>query len=622
MRLVFLFAAGILASAQLPDPAFQPLDRAYTALRARDYDTAIPAFLQAIQVAPRRADIRKDLAYAYLRIGETALARDQFGEAMQLAPADTQSALEYAFLCNETKREGEARRIFDRIRKTGDAIAEMAFQNIDVPLAQGIARWQKAIDLGADNFSVHFELATLAEKRDELPLAAAHYEKAWRILPDRRSVLVDLGRVWKAQDRTGEATAALLAASRGGEPRAAEMARELLPARYPFVPEFRAALALDPTNNELRRELGYLLLRMYNAAEAEDEFRILTQNAPADLLSTTQLGFLLYARGDQLNAMPLFERVMAGPDEDLANRIRAVLRIPQVLKSQPAAQAASIDAKVMAERSMKAGYMKDALKYLQIAHEADPGDFSVMFKLGSTYNILHQDLLAFRWFDLARKSSDPQIASEAVRGWRNLRGIAQRWRSSVWLFPIFSTRWHDLFTYAQAKTEFNIGLPVRPYISTRFTGDTRGTIGAVSPQYLSESSFIFALGLGTDSWHGLHGWAEAGTSVSYVKGHMVPDYRGGISFARTLRGESTKWFADTAIDALYISRFDHDVLAYAQSRLGYKLRSGAALLERQRDGGRQTAGLGQFRRNRSWNPISAAPIHLSDLQRPARPLPA
>ena len=49
----------------------------------------------------------------------------------------------------------------------------------------------------------------------------------------------------------------------------------------------------------------------------------------------------------------------------------------------------------MAERSIKAGYMKDALKYLQIAHEGDPGDFEVMLKLGWTYNILHQDLLAF-----------------------------------------------------------------------------------------------------------------------------------------------------------------------------------------------------------------------------------
>lgn len=63
--------------------------------------------------------------------------------------------------------------------------------------------------------------------------------------------------------------AALLAASRGGEPRAAEMARELLPDRYPYVSEFRRALELDAANLELRRELAYLLLRMDHQGEAE-----------------------------------------------------------------------------------------------------------------------------------------------------------------------------------------------------------------------------------------------------------------------------------------------------------------------------------------------------------------
>src|SRR5581483_7550732 len=106
-----------------------------------------------------------------------------------------------------------------------------------------------------------------AEQRGDLALAAEHYEKAWRLQPDRRSVLVDLGRVWKALGREEDAVAALLAASRGGEPRAAELARELLPDRYPFVPEFRRALLLDPANTDLRRELGYLLLRMDRPSE-------------------------------------------------------------------------------------------------------------------------------------------------------------------------------------------------------------------------------------------------------------------------------------------------------------------------------------------------------------------
>src|SRR5262245_46692319 len=183
MRLAMLMAVAGLVRAQAPDPAYTALDRAYTALRTRDYDTAIPQFLAAIQASPRRADIRKDLAYTYLKVGEPALARDQFHEAIALDPGDVTAALEYAFLCNETKQQAEARRVFDRVRRTGNAVAEQAFHNIEDPLAQGIERWQRALELGADSFSTHFELATLAEQRDELALAATHYERAWRLLP-------------------------------------------------------------------------------------------------------------------------------------------------------------------------------------------------------------------------------------------------------------------------------------------------------------------------------------------------------------------------------------------------------------------------------------------------------
>src|ERR1039458_9296724 len=204
MRIPVLIAVAVaLASAQPRDAAFQASDRAYTALRASDYDAAVPSFLAAIQAAPARADIRKDLAYTYLKIGEPALARDQFHAAMRLDPADATAALEYAFLCFETQQQAEARRVFDRLRRAGNATAEQAFHNIDDPLAAGIARWQRAILLGGDNFSGHFELATLAEQRDELALAATHFERAWRLLPDRRTVLVDLGRVWAGHGPLG-----------------------------------------------------------------------------------------------------------------------------------------------------------------------------------------------------------------------------------------------------------------------------------------------------------------------------------------------------------------------------------------------------------------------------------
>ena len=582
---LYLLLGSSLACAQPPAAAAPAalLDRAYDALRTRDYPTAIAGFRQAIEAAPSNLTIRKDLAYTYLKIGENALALDQLREGMRLDPKDTAVALEYAFLCHESTGPApcpnESRRIFDRIRKSPApseaATAEQAFQNIDTPLAAGIERWKKAIELGADDFSAHYELASLAEQRDDLPLAAEHYEKAWRLLPDRRSVLVDLGRVWKALDHTEDATAALLAASRGGEPRAAEMARELLPDRHPYVAEFRRALALDSHNAELRRELAYLLLKMGRQPAAEQEFRTLTESAPDDLLSATQLAFLLHARGDQAGAQPLFDRVLAGKDEDLGNRVRAVLHQPQVvLQPRAAPQPVSLSAKEMAERSTKAGYLKDAVKYLETAAEADPHDSEVMLKLAWAYNNLHQDVPAIHWFDLARKSSDPLIAAEAQKAWHNLRSPTARFRTTGWLFPLFSTRWHDLFGYGQVKTEFRTGLGFRPYLSARIVGDTRQTEQApIGPQYLSESSVILGVGLVTTPWHGLTAWAEAGRAMNYLSHRKLHDYRGGVSMAygtgHTLRGESPGWFATTTTDAVFLSRFGNDVLVYNQERFGY-----------------------------------------------------
>ncbi len=570
MRLVILILAAGLAFAQPADQGYAMLFRAYEALRAKDYDSAVAEFLKGIEAAPARASIRKDLAYTYLKIGENEKAREQFGKAMELEPADDQVAMEYAFLCNEAKKQAEARRIFDRIRKKGNPVAEQAFQNIDAPLAEGIARWSKAIEMGGDSFSSHYELAGLAEQRDELALAAEHYEKAWRLLPDRRSVLVDLGRVWLAMNRRDQATAALLAASRGGEPRAAEMARELLPEHYPYVIEFRNSLALDPGNVELRKELGFLLLRMDRKSEAEAEFRTLTRIAPGDLLCATQLGFLLYARGEQVESMKLFDLVLAGNDEELANRVRAVLRLPQVQK-EPTAP----DAKMMAERSIKAGYLKDALKYLQLAHDADPMDFQVMMKMGWTYNILHQDDAAARWYALARRSPDTAVALASDRAWRNLRGELEPVRLSVWMYPLYSSRWRDVFGYGQGKAEIRTGTWIIPYASVRFVGDTRETTGFRGAPYLSESSVIAGAGVRTRPWHGITLWGEAGWGMSYLTGHILPDYRGGVStghgIGHSLNGEKSGWFADSASDAVFLSRFGNDFLLYEQMRAGYTL---------------------------------------------------
>ncbi len=522
-RICTLLALACLAlCGQNGGPARGPLEQAYAALEAKRYETAVELFLTAAKEAPDNSSIRQDLAYTYLKMGETEAARDQFAEALRIDPKDSHAALEYAFLCHDTGRTQMARQIFDELRKKPDEalrpIAEQAFQSIDRPLAEGIARWAQVAQANPGDFNAHRELAVLAERRGELALAAEHYLKAWRLRTEQRSLLVDLGRAWQEMGLTEQALSALLAASRGPEPKAAEAARELLPSRYPYVYEFRLAIELDPGNVGLHRELGYLLAAMGRTEEAEKE-----------------LAFV-----------------------------------------QPSSQT---DVRDFADRSYEAGYMRDALKYYLAAYQIDPADAYTMLKLGWTFNMLKQDKEALYWFGRARRSPDPAIAAEAAKAQANLSPSLARLRVTVWFLPTFSSRWHDVFAYGQAKVEVKLGrLPLRAYVSNRLVGDTRQMSRGTSPQYLSQSSLIFSGGLATGYWHGLMLWGEAGRAASYLDGRRnlprsVPDYRGGVTFSKgvgSLIGTQRPGvFYETNDDGVFMSCFQNDFVLYSQNRLGY-----------------------------------------------------
>jgi len=597
-----LIAAGA-AQAQAPDPAYPSLAKAFEQLRLHDYDAAIVSFRAASALSPQRADIRKNLAYALLKTGDSDSAREEFGEAMRADPADFHVALEYAFLCYEATadapaRKAEARRIFAAVRDASGSDAESkatateAFRNIDEPLRAGIERWRQALKDATPSFSAYYELAQLAEQRDETDLAAINYKAAFRLLPARKSVLLELARVEKARDDTEgmeEMMAALIAASRGPEPRAAELAREQLPARYPYVYEFRQALELDPANEALHRELSYLLLKMSESGQAsrqetEKEFAIVVAAAPEDFLSVAQLGFL-YLQDERMDlAMPLLDRVLASGDEAIANRVRMALHMPLVLAERPEASGQAgpggadprdpRDPRVLAERSYQAGFLKDALKYFMQAREDNPLDSSLALKLGWTNNLLHDDVTALRWFNVARQSDDPAVAAEAKRAWSNLRPEQKRFRTTVWLYPLFSSRWGDVFGYGQVKTEMKVkGLRAHPYVSIRLAGDVRRTTGGSLPESLSESAFITAGGIASDTWRGATAWFEAGIATSYLNGSHWSDYRGGVSYTKTrgasLDSERPGWFLETNADSIYISHFGEDFMNYSQNRAGY-----------------------------------------------------
>jgi tetratricopeptide (TPR) repeat protein len=566
---IFVVVSAAVLFGQTP-PGQKELTKAYDALQKKDYDVAIEFFQKGIALQPGNAGIHQDLAYTLLKTGDDAAARDEFAAALKLNPQNESAALEFAFLAFETKQPIEARRMFDKLRKTGTAAtretAEQAFQNIDKPLESGIARWSQAIaqapkpnDLSM--FSAHWELAQLAELRDELPLAAKEYAICRELKPKMAELLLPLARVWRQMQRGEDAQAALLAASRSSESRTAEQALELYGTRYPYPYEFLSALKIDPHNANLRRELAYLYLAMNDKPKAIEQLELILSTNPRDGPAR-----------EQLNALRGFK---TRPED-----------IPHPAETVPSASS-SLDPKAMGLKSLAAGYNNDAIKYFLQASEHDPKDTQVMLKLGWAYNAAKRDDEAKVWFDKARHAEDRQIASEANKAFHNLNGDALA-QTTVWALPMFSTRWHDLFTYGQIKRTIpmpslgKVNKLVSFYFSTRFTGDVKsGLIGqnVQFPQYLSESAFIVGVGAALKTWHRVTGWVEAGESIKYLDlknvGAAVPDYRGGANYAKgfgSLAGSSKAGFYyETTADAIYVSGFGKDWLFYSQNRAGRTL---------------------------------------------------
>lgn len=94
------------------DGAYVALEKAYASLAAQDYDGAVAGFRAALEAAPARPEIEKELAYALLKTGATVEAREAFSRAVHLDPADERAAMELAFLQHETGEAAAALAMF------------------------------------------------------------------------------------------------------------------------------------------------------------------------------------------------------------------------------------------------------------------------------------------------------------------------------------------------------------------------------------------------------------------------------------------------------------------------------------------------------------------------------
>jgi tetratricopeptide (TPR) repeat protein len=453
---------------------------------------------------------------------------------------------------------------------------------------EAIAAFRQAVEAAPGQAGIRKDLAYACLKIGERDAAREAFAEAMRLDPEDAHVALEYAFLCYETRRQAEARRVFDRLRRSGDAAVRATAtrafEDIDRALAEGIRRWSQAVERSPDNYSAHRELAALAEQRGELNRAAEHYQAALRLRPEDQALLLDLVRVWRALNQEERALEALHQAAQSSEPRVAEAAREMLpAAAQAGAGQraPAAVASRrLDARDMAARSYEAGYLKDALRYLKMAHEANPADFAVMLELGRTYNLLRQDEQAVRWFAMARKSPDPGIAAEAGRAYRQLRPALAPVRVAAWVFPFYSSRWKDFFTYSQVRTEFRLGrLPVRPYTSVRFIGDTRRATSEVLPQYFSESSFLFGLGLTSSPWPGVTLWAEAGSAASYLRrpdtGRMVPDYRGGVAlqrgFGSPLGGEGPGAFFETAADAVYLSRYQDDCLLYWQNRYGYTL---------------------------------------------------
>jgi len=538
----------LMVSLQAPDDVQALLNRAYQHLRDKEYETAVELFQQAVSQDAALVRAYRDLGFTYKKMGEATKAAAAFEAYAKSRPDDFENLLDLGYAYAETQREPQALEMFRRVQASGSPQAEQAgqaYRTVEQPLLDDIARWNRAVTADPGNVDAREALAQAYRRHGDRAQAIAQFQELRRRVPARTHHLLTLATLFG--DRP-EANAYYLLAWRTGDPRVAAAGREGLKDRYPYGPEFEKALELEPWQNALRKELGYLYLQLGRPKDALPHFEWLAKQDPQDAQSLRQL-------------------------EDL----RVTLGLSQETREQQVRRH-----RELGQANLAKSYLPAAAAEFEALHRLDPTDGDAVLQLGYIFNQMKRDDEALRWFRLAGASSNAVISRKAQVAIHNLTQPHRKVITTLWAMPFWSTRFDSAFGYGQIKTEWrNPRLPFRPYLSMRMIGDSRTRTGGARPQILSDDGVVVAAGLQARLHRNVFVWGEAGNAISGLgerpRGlqRSEPDYRGGIAFAMTwgpgLFSDERGRFVETTLDFVYLSRFGHNGIAYAQTKAGYQL---------------------------------------------------
>jgi tetratricopeptide (TPR) repeat protein len=409
------------------EPLYDSMDKAFAALRVKDYDRAIEQLNQAAKLAPDRPDIFKQLGYAYIKTGQTDGAIGAFEKVVALSPSDYRSLLQLAFLYDRSMRDEDAAAAFEKVAAGSDKeaaqIAASSLKLLGDKYKEEIARLRSNIISHPDNMASRAQLGELLLKTRQTEAGVEQLQAVADADAADPQTAYDLGRAYLKLGKGDEGHWNLYLAAKSGEAGVSDKAKALL-AGVDMDQLFRRLVTRYPAENRYRRALGFRLMEQHSTAAATEQFEQAVAQNGKDGLARMSLGYLYAQAGQMDKARAQFAAVVAANDpawgakaETAISDIDRGIMVTapgevQAAQQRPAPQGAE-ELKNAGYRLRREGKIEDAIAVFKQLHELVPTDFSVEMQIGYWCWDLKALEDARYWFELAAGSPDPAQAASA-----------------------------------------------------------------------------------------------------------------------------------------------------------------------------------------------------------------
>ena len=326
-------------------PIYKTLGYLYTDLGQTD--KAINAYLKAVELDAKDANLYYNLSTLYERAGNKERADFYLTKAISLQPEDMESRLQLAeSLTKAGKYEEAEKHLTEILKKKPDSIKAMV---ILVPVLEKLGDkkrlieiYKKMLSFDSKNETLAYNIAVLEYEAGHLKEAVPYFEQYLEAHPDDaevHSLLFDIFKKLKKEDlllREARALTRLKPKDTGPY----YTVFEILNKRGDYqsmIQEMKKGLTSNPQSTDLREFLILAYLKTGKEDLAIEAMRELLQAKPKDIKIRLQLAELLEKQGKLQEAADAYDKVLElAPRQEDAKK--AYLRLLMDLAKRQEAQ--------------------------------------------------------------------------------------------------------------------------------------------------------------------------------------------------------------------------------------------------------------------------------------------